>query len=92
MEKAVKAWLAPGIIISLLMLAISFVSGYAGSKYRAGEDAAHKREVDRRLAMHEEELKDRVRKELYLEFLERYRGDQANLEREISEARRVSQK
>jgi hypothetical protein len=36
-DNGLKAWLAPGIIISLLVLASSFVGGYSGRQRAEGE-------------------------------------------------------
>lgn len=81
-----KFWLT---LIPIVTIVGSFAAGYGGGKYREGENARQAMDFERRLATHDEEIKERLRKELYLEFLERYKADQQSLEREISEARKV---
>lgn len=82
----IKFWLT---LIPIITILGSFAAGYGGGKYREGENARQAMDFERRLVAHDEEIKERLRKELYLEFLERYKSDQQSLEKEISEARKV---
>lgn len=79
-----KAWLAPGIIIALVTIVLSFTSAYIGKQRADAETQIKLVEYERRLSENEKRC---VSHELYDQFMENYRSDARDQKDEINKIR-----